>query len=310
MVDIMDQKSARQVIYEVITHLGEWPIRSPEAFRNTLLGDGLLAINPMLNILEDKDVNFIQRVLSNCVAEGRMIDFGYVPNAMIKAESTRSREMFEAGEFQHPYDSWLGVSAWEGGFNGYYITPHPDWDGAILVVELYGVSAPNRGNVVLVYDMVSLKVDGPGHTLVSPAAMTYPGRGYPETQGELSARGANSLDPLVTMLRLLADASIPVITKDPPERLNRVRVKQGKWPIPGHTIVNTKDYVANFVSAAGRGRTGVDKGGTHASPIAHWRRAHLRHLEGGRVVSVKSSKVNWRDNEELHRLFYKIKDKK
>jgi hypothetical protein len=110
------------------------------------------------------------------------------------------------------------------------------------------------------------------------------------------------------MLRLLADASIPITYREAPERLNKARVKQGKTPIPAHTTVHTHDYVTSFSHRSTV--RGPSKGGHHASPIAHWRREHFRHLADGRVIPVKSSKVNWRDHEELHRMFYRIREKK
>lgn len=296
------QEDAQEVITMILEHLADWPIKSPEAFRNTILGDGVLAINPLLNLNDDRDVRFLKNALRNVVVEGCMIDFGFIPNEVIIAESVRARQPFEAGEFQHPYESWLGISRWEGGHNGYYITPHPHFPGETLVIELYGVSLPNIGNAVLIYDMVSIKIQGPGDTLVSPAHMDYPS--HTETEFELRARGSNSLDPLVAMLRLLADASIPIERHEAPERLNRARAKQGKFLIPDHTVVNTRDYVASFHGATA---SRTSKGGHHASPVAHWRRAHQRHLTTGKVVPVRSSKVNWREVEELHRLFYKVR---
>jgi len=297
---LMPQKDAVRAVTWMFEHLASSPIRTAETFRNAILGEGGIAMNPMLNI-NVADAAFLKDLIHRAVAEGRMIDFGYLPNAIIKTEAVRSRKMFEAGEFVHPYDSWLATSAWEGGFNGYYFCPHPEWEGAILVVELYGILMPTGDPAILVYDMVSIKVEGPDRTIVSPAFAKSPEM---MTDEELRARGSNSLDPLVIMLRLLADASIPIIAKEEPVRLNKARAKTGKFPIPGHTLVNTRDYVAHFMHPkSGRGD---DKGGHHASPISHYRRAHLRHLVSGAVIKVKSAKINWRDTAELHRMFYKI----
>lgn len=302
----LPRDSAIELIQLVMEHLRDWPVKSAEAFRNAILSDGMLAINPLFDV-DDGGVQFLKQLIRTTIAEGRMVDFGFIPNEVIKVESTRSRPMFEANEFQHPYETWLAVTSWEGGYNGYLICPHPYFPGETLVIELYGVSVPNVSDVIMIYDMVSVKVNGPGDTTVSPLRMDFSSE-HVETEAELKLRGANSLDPLVTMLRLLADASIPITQRETPEKLNRARAKKGKGPLPGHTIVHTQDYVAQFQAAAS-GSKRYDKGGHHASPIAHWRRAHLRHLVDGRVIPVKSSKVNWRDAEELHRLFYRIEDK-
>lgn len=299
----LEHAKAEGVILSMFMHLADWKVKSPAAFRNAAIGnEGLIAINPLLKVTNDDQVNFLVNTISNTVKEGKMIDFGHIPNKVIKLESTRSREMFEAGEFQHPYENWLAVTSWEGGFNAYHISENPRYPGETLVLELYGVDIPGVGNSILVYDTVSIKPQD-NHTLISPVPMDLPD-GRIQTEVEIRERGANSLDPLVTLLRLLHDASIPITRFEAPARLNKARVKQGKPEIPAHTVLHTQNYVANF-SSTWRPRSS-DKGGTHASPIAHWRRSHLRHMNDGRIVPVKSTKVNWRDVEELHRLFYKV----
>jgi hypothetical protein len=83
--------------------------------------------------------------------------------------------------------------------------------------------------------------------------------------------------------------------------LNKARAKKGLTEIPSHTMVQTRDYVTAFR----HGQSHHEKG-KHASPIAHWRRAHKRQLASGLIVPVRSSKVNWREAEEMHRLFYRV----
>ena len=301
---LLPQREAAEVVSLLFQHLADWPIKSAEAFRNAVLGNAMLAINPLLGITEQADVAYLRKAIKDCVADGRMIDFGFIPNAVIKRESIASRQMFEAGELPHPFESWLGVTSWEGGYNGYLIAPHPMRNGETLVVEIYGVNVaePKLGDTVLIYDMVSISAK-PGNTLVSPAHMKYPG-GHIESELEQRNRGSNSLDPLVTMLRLLADAAIPVTHVPAPAKLNAARAKKGRHLIPSHNVVHTKDYISAFQSRAYV--KAAAKGGKHASPVAHWRRGHVRHLSSGKLVPVKASKVNWRTEEELHRLFYKL----
>lgn len=226
-----------------------------------------------------------------------MIDFGFLPNESLKQESNRSRDLYESGELEHPYTEWLAVSRWEGGSNGYLFVTDPEFPKHVLCVELYGVEIPNIGSLIILYDMVTMVTHDNGDTRLSPAQFSTP-----QTDEDLKARGSNSLDPLVTMLRILADASVLIIDHPAPERLNKVRVRSGKYAIPAYTEVKTADYVAAFRSAKPKS---VSKGGSHASPIAHWRRHHLRHLSSGKVVPVRQTKVNWRQSEEMHRLFYR-----
>jgi hypothetical protein len=300
----LPQEDAEKFMILIMEHLPDWPIKTAEGFRNALLGNGAIAINPLLGINDETTVGFLKAGLKQVVAEGRMVDFGFIPNDLYKLESLRSRKMFESGDFQHPYDTWLGIAAWEGGSCGYFFTPHPVRPEEVLCIELYGVSIPNVHEAILIYDIISIEVRGIGDTLIHPAPMVAVA-GYGDTIKDLEQRGANSLDPLVTMLRILADASIPIVDKPAPIKLNKQREKRGLFQIPAHTAVLTKDYVTAFRAA----QAGTHEKGTHASPIAHWRRAHKRTLADGRIVPVRSSKVNWRETEELHRLFYRIPNK-
>jgi hypothetical protein len=294
---------ARKLMLESMQNLARYPIKSAEAYRNALLGKGALGVNPLLTIDSDAELNWLKHQLLTTVAEGRMIDFGYIPNAILKHESVRSRLAFEMGEFLHPYATWFGVSRWEGGCNGYFVSPHPQWPGQILVIETYGVSLPDLMDVVLIYDIISIET-AINDTVVRPYPMKHQDN---ETDEQRRLRGSNSLDPLVVMLSLLHDASVPIHPIDAPHKLNKKRAQQGKVPIPSHTLVDTRDYVAHFASRTTHSSARHQRGGTHASPVAHWRRAHMRTLEDGRLVPVRSSKVNWRDTEELHRLFYRLR---
>lgn len=298
-IELMPQDLARELLVIALEHLAEWPIKTPERFRNAVLGNGFFAVNPLLVGIDEDQAAFLKRMIQRAIQEGCMIDFGFIPNEIIKSESVRARTAFESGELIHPYDAWIGLSIWEGGSNGYLISQHPVYPDETLVLELYGVAIPGVGDAVILYDIVSIKIAGPLNTVMSPHRMKIE-----QTEKELQQRASNALDPMVTMLRLLADASIPVTRIEQPERLNRVRVKQGKFAIPEHVVVYVKDYVTAFQHSPVA--KGSSKGGTHASPTAHWRKSHMRHLATGKVVKVRSTKVNWRDQEEMHRLFYRV----
>jgi hypothetical protein len=297
----------QEILLELLDNLPTRRVASAAAFRNLAIGaNGHRLVNPLLIDSGERarlDFEKIAQEVETTVKQGRMIDFGYVPNAVIKAESTRARDAFEAGELIHPYeDGWVGTMAWEGGFNGYYVSPAVG-PGELVVVELYGTKAPTGHDILLFYDAVGIR-PVPGKTLLSPYPMPHRLNAFDELQSE-RMRASNSLDPLVTMLRMLADASIPISRFEPPTKLNKAHAKAGKPLIPSHAIVHTNDYVSQLTARSSR-RTAGDGTGRHASPVAHWRRSHLRHLSNERVVKVRSSKVNWRDHEEIHRLFTKV----
>jgi hypothetical protein len=299
---LLSNKAAEDLIVDALEHLADYPIRTAEGFRNAVF-DGYFAANPLFGFTREEQVTPILNGIRGAVREGRMIDFGFLPNDVIKQTADRSREMFEAGELTHPYKHWLGIAAWEGGMNGYLIGTSPDGIAPLITcIEIYGVALPGRHPVILVYDIVGID-PSPGETRIRCAP--FYGVGGKLNKGtELEKRGANSLDPVVTFLRLLNDASIPVIDHIPNQRLNAARAKAGKDPIPPHHVVETQDYVSMLQTH--KHAKPAAKGGHHASPRSHWRRAHKRTLASGRTVTVRSSRVNWREPGELHRLFYRI----
>jgi len=314
----LENELASEAMIQLFQHLSSWKLPSAEAYRNaSMSNDHGFALNPLMDlkgISDDDSWRFLKNTIERTVREGRMIDFGHLPNQFLIDEAIRAREPFEAGELAHPYPSWLGVHSWEGGFNGYHVSTHPKYPGSILVIETYGLRVPPHGvrhggktlgdfDVILVYDIVSIKVNGPDQTILSPSLMLDEAS---NTEAAMRARAANSLDPMVTMLSLLSNATVPVLRKYVPDKLNKARAKAGRHPLPPHSIVKSQDYISMIAShnkvAIARG------GGHHASPVPHWRRSHPRVLASGRMVQVKASKVNWRDGEELHRMFYRRKD--
>jgi hypothetical protein len=300
MTLLMSNEQATKHMGAVLTNLRTHPIRTAEAFRKAILEDGHFGISPAIDIVTEGDALAAQGALVDVVSSGRMIDFGYLPSDLLAEESHRSREMFEAGEFEWPYEDWFAVSSWEGGMCGYLFTRYhlPKYPNRIYSTEFYGVALPGELPTVLLYDIIGIE-PAPDNTTLWPCRFVVP-----QSEAEDIKRASNSLDPLVTFLRILSDASIPVIDRQAPEKLNKARAKAGKRPIPSHHVVETKDYVSAF--RAVRTAKPAAKGGHHASPRSHWRRAHKRMLASGRTVTVRSSRVNWREPGELHRLFYRV----
>lgn len=306
---MINQRNVSKLTEEALFSLATRPFKTAELVRNTILGTsdrGICVANPLL-ALKQENMNWIFSRVKDAIKEGRMIDFGFIPNDVIKTESIRARTMFEGGDFQPPFEDWVGVTAWEGGYNIYYVAHQTETkvENEILVVEMYGVQLDEH-DMILYMDSVFIKLtDGKKGVIISPINAVDPRM---EDEAECRRRGSNSLDPLVAMLRFLSDASIPVILHEAPVKLNKARAAKGKVLIPDHIQVETKDYVSKFMAANRAGCTkGPGLGGHHASPIAHYRRSHMRHLSNGKSIPVKSSKVNWRDINDLHRLFYKVK---
>lgn len=76
-----------------------------------------------------------------------------------------------------------------------------------------------------------------------------------------------------------------------PPKLNKARIKRGDYPLPDHRVVS-------IVPDRWKEK-GPHQGGTHRSPVLHWRRSHKRHFEKepiqGRAVWMPEEK--WRGKE-------------
>lgn len=92
-------------------------------------------------------------------------------------------------------------------------------------------------------------------------------------------------------LTLLLSKEVEHRVEPAPGRLNAKRIKQGRPPVPErHTITIRKDIIRTF----SRERSGGP--GSHASPIMHWRRGHLRHLTNGKILKIAPTVVNAQDS--------------
>jgi hypothetical protein len=306
-----DHKAGTEIILQAYQNLASWRIKSVPAFRNVLLGEGGMIASPVIDFGDNETITGLIHAIRRTVREGRLIDFGHIGNDVIKTESLRSREAFEAHELIMPFDDWVALSSWEGGHVAYFYYRFPG-SNMIVATEIYGLSIPDLGTLCrahdtfLLYDQIVVTVEGPGKTVVRP--MPLADERLEPGVTDFALRGSNVLDPLVTFLRFLNDASCPVTKVPAPDKLNKQRAARGKQPIPAHYDVNVAAYITHLraqETAARTLQTGR-QGGTHASPVPHYRRAHKRHLRSGEIVDVRSSKINFRTEEEIKRLFYKF----
>lgn len=89
---------------------------------------------------------------------------------------------------------------------------------------------------------------------------------------------------------LLMSRNVYVHVEGAPERLNKKRLRQGKIAIAEtrHIRVRTDERLISR----------EHQGGTHASPVMHWRRGHMRRLESGKIVPVAPTIVNASDEHK------------
>lgn len=89
---------------------------------------------------------------------------------------------------------------------------------------------------------------------------------------------------------LLMSRNTYVDAEPAPEKLNKKRALKGKPPITEvrHIKIRTDERLV------ARGH----QGGSHASPVMHWRRGHMRRLESGKLVPVAPTIVNASDEHK------------
>jgi Ser-tRNA(Ala) deacylase AlaX len=77
---------------------------------------------------------------------------------------------------------------------------------------------------------------------------------------------------------LLSAKGIERESVTPKEKVNQKRIAQGRAPFSAYTVIRLSKY---------RTAKGIPHGGTHVSPIPHFRRGHVRTLETDRKVIVR-----------------------
>ena len=83
--------------------------------------------------------------------------------------------------------------------------------------------------------------------------------------------------------------------KRAPNIENARRKRQGKTTIPSHYDVDASEYF----TALGAAKNAADRGGAHASPIPHLRRAHERILPNGKRIWIPSALINVRNEGDI-----------
>ena len=113
---------------------------------------------------------------------------------------------------------------------------------------------------------------------------------------------------VLAALLLICDQRLLLERVEAPPKLNKARVKAGKTPYGDYWHVSQRaalDYTTRL-SPHSAGSLGPGDG-TRASPIAHLRRGHQRHLASGRTVWVREARIGELVRHLRHRDHYEIK---
>lgn len=107
-------------------------------------------------------------------------------------------------------------------------------------------------------------------------------------------------DGVAAMTMILATKGVGLRREPAPVKLNAKREKQGKPAYPSVTHVDARAYFDAMQRTA--------LGGTHASPVPHLRRGHIRTYQDGRKTWIRSALVNCRSLAEAQdRALYEVR---
>jgi hypothetical protein len=289
----------------------EWRATAAQA-RECILREDIVIVMPehdnkQVTKLATIVLNGAKAMAAEAVREGRMFDFGWLPNAVIKIQARRGGPLWNQGHIDHPFqEPYVVFHQWEHGASLYVVFPTKN---EVSITEF--VCQQSKGWKFL-YASVSIALrrvpDKPG---VWDARLLYP----PVTQEEadaadLRASATGALDPIATALLMLNTRGIPIDRIEADAKLQRARLKSRKPAIPSYWRVATADYVTAITA---RRHKREPQGGHHASPVPHLRRGHRRHLHerhGGAVIWIADTMVMLREGVELelpHRAFYSVK---
>lgn len=137
----------------------------------------------------------------------------------------------------------------------------------------------------------------PNKIFLDPEAMAAAG----DTEKLSHAVGAYRED-VIAGLMILHTRGVRKTRVCPSDKQQAARAKAGKPPLPYTTTIDTREYFEAM-------RNSERRGGTHASPRPHLRRAHLRRYQkedGEKIVPIPASLVNW-DGTPLQREAYRVR---
>lgn len=247
--------------------------------------------------------------LSKAVSEGRFFWFGEVPdNKRVREWVTRGRELYKAGHITHPFSEpyVLGWHA-EGDEDAsvVMVTPMAAEDGLSYgVAKFVEHPAPDTGEPCLVLVIAALRkfVGGKMGVAVLTALRSPTELGDAVVADMLRGPIAG----VSYALALLNTDGITHTTVSASNKLNTARKKRGAQPIPSYVAVDAEPYAAAVSERRHYGRS--NQGGTHASPLPHIRRGHVRRLHSGSKVWVRDCLVNVKkDGPSLARTHYEVR---
>lgn len=264
------------------------------------------------------------KVLAHDVLTCQIFEFGDIENTRFKKEGKRAAQLIEQGHLSTPFQTvayWYTVD-----FND---SPTPEVRRIMTLITKAIVEGREHFLIAEFH-----KADPEQHAQWDPerkwkyvyyldgAVVLRPDATHQKWQGDVLETGVRPLDNLqlthdslasslgdgMSVLSLLiATKGIPQRKEVPSPKLQKKRTESKKPLLPTVTYIDTKFYQ--------RAAHNTARGGTHASPVPHLRRGHVRSQPFGpkndpkyRDVWIKDQLINCRSMDEVaKRDHYEVK---
>lgn len=305
--DFMDGALTPTESEHLLGGMTAWLTPSIEGIRNAILEPTIIV--PAIPEQTAEEVRMFSMAgveVTRAVQAGRLFDMGYVPNELIRKESRRAGDLYAAGHLGHPFrEAYALFHTWEQGASVYLVKPSNGM--GFIVSELFAMVTANGSRCLLQQDVGMLASITPeqytGRVATGALIRLAMERGMPAP--DEGAQIGNLVEPVLSLILLLATDGVAVTKIEPDAKLNKARVKNRKPVIPSHWRVHTGPYITALSHLGQRGDTAA-KGGGHSTPRPHLRRGHLRHksdYHGGGTVWVRDALVMMKDGAEIASTF-------
>jgi hypothetical protein len=292
-----------------------------------------------------EELETVAQMVFDAVTAGRMIDFGYWPNSLIKERSGRGGDLYYQGALGHPFrQPWVFCHSWDDsklseqvGANDdlayafYLVNPFPvdgkavRCDFEITALETYSIQnlkllcmgdrAVSNVSIELsdgaryAAQVIPNNIKFPIEVWNAYAALAGRKQGF---EGALEDSLSNVMEPLLLALLILNTKGIAQETIRAPEKLQKARIKNKKPPIPDYRKVNSDVYVTSLGHSSGAARRDPLSEHHRNSPIPHIRLGHWRTYRTGEKTFINDTLVKaseeMRDAFKSSRAMYAVKD--
>jgi hypothetical protein len=229
--------------------------------------------------LRDYDLFPLASDFADAVLGAEVFDFGEVPTSFLTDEAHRGFEPFHERLLRSPFPVCmmryrLTLSA----------TPAVTVSLALAACDL----GQDRIDLA-VYDISNDRLFG--KLFCTPSTRQS---GFMEQKGvaleTLKQETRSDLNVYIALLMILNTRGIRLETVEPTKTEQRKRREQGKPPLKRVTRVDVRHFMEAVKNS--------ERGGTHASPVPHRRRGHLRQLPTGKQTWIRDCIVSVRFADE------------